>query len=57
MLAADFFWCQQSLGRKLSPELQALAQPTIEHLCWRFKQVSLSSFKQQTSIFFCSYNV
>jgi hypothetical protein len=39
MTAADFFWCQRALGRDLQPELEQLAQPTIDHLSWRFSQV------------------
>jgi hypothetical protein len=39
MLAADFFWCQLAHETQLPADLAALAQPTIDHLAWRFSQV------------------
>jgi hypothetical protein len=39
MLAADFFWCQFAHEAQLPADLAALAQPTIDHLAWRFSQV------------------
>jgi hypothetical protein len=50
MLAADFFWCQLAHETQLPADLAALAQPTIDHLAWRFSQVQLNHCNNSVSI-------